>query len=198
MIKIKEIMRNEGFDYDNPEGLEGSDFHYALLDYKSNFGELEEIDPEERSTESINSLEMQEQNLLQIFNETVISEEDPEIEELKQKELQAANRAKAAEEEAERIRIEREEEREQYEAEAAEAKRISDIREEKLNSIEDKQKLIEEEKIFLLNNKRKLTYSELEKVGINIDEAPRKFEWNGYVFEKQWMFKQYVILSRPK
>lgn len=215
MNKIKEIMRNDGFDYDNPEGLEQSDFYEALNQYKNNYKEFEELEGDEKDERFV-SIEMQEQNLIQIFRETVIIEDDPEIENLRLRKQESDNRASKAEKEREIIEAKAEEEKLKYEEERAEQqrisalkeeereeeraeqKRISDVREAKLSAIEEKQNLIKEEKLYLLNNKRKLTYPELQKVGINIEEAPRKFEWNGYVFEKQWMFKCYVILSRPK
>ena len=215
MNKIKEIMRNDGFNYDNPEGLEQSDFYEALNQYKNNYKEFEELEGDEKDERFV-SIEMQEQNLIQIFRETVITEDDPEIENLRLRKQESDNRAFKAEEDRERIKAKAEEDRLKYEEERAEQKRvsalkaeeraeeraeekrISDIREEKLLAIEDKANLANEEKLYLLNNKRKLTYPELEKVGIKVETAPRKFEWNGYVFEKQWMFKCYVILSRPK
>ena len=216
MNKIKEIMRNDGFDYDNLSDLKGTDFYHALIQYKNNYDEFDELESEDQKAEGIVSIEMQEQNLIQIFRETVITEDDPEIENLRLRKQESDNRAFKAEEDRERIKAKAEEDRLKYEEERAEQKRvsalkaeeraeeraeekrISDIREEKLLAIEDKANLANEEKLYLLNNKRKLTYPELEKVGIKVETAPRKFEWNGYVFEKQWMFKCYVILSRPK
>ena len=216
MNKIKEIMRNDGFDYDNPKELNETDFGEALLQYKNNYNEFDQLTSEEQIDRGIDNIEMQERNLIQIFSETVITEDDPEIEELKEQQRESNNRASKAEKEREIIEAQAEEQRERYnqereenqrisdlkeeerEEERAEYKRLSEIREAKLTAIEEKQNLIKEEKLYLLNNKRKLTYPELQKVGINIEEAPRKFEWNGYVFEKQWMFKQYVILSRPQ
>jgi hypothetical protein len=37
----------------------------------------------------------------------------------------------------------------------------------------------------------------MAKLGIDAENSPRKFTWEGYVFEQRWMFKEYVILQRP-
>ena len=67
MIKIKEIMQNEGFDYENPQELKQTDFWFALDEYKRSFKEFSDKSEDEKSDAVVSQLEMQEQNLIQIF-----------------------------------------------------------------------------------------------------------------------------------
>lgn len=217
MKAIKEIMSNAGLDINNPEGLEGTSFYRALNSYKEDYNELESLDDEEKQ-EALENLQAKEQKLIELFNDTVEIEDDPDYLELQKKEQEAAKRAKDAEEEAayqrslaaaeaeerakekeelERKRAAAEARAKEREAQLAEAEARAKEREEKLAAIEEKEKLRNDEKLYLLNNKRALDYSELAKLGIDADAQPRRFEWNGYVFEKRWMFKEYVILRRP-
>lgn len=196
-------MEQAGFDYDNPEGLEGTEFAPALEAYKVDYNSVmsqEDIDEEDKEAE-IHRLKGVEQNLISIFNDVVIVAPDPEIEAEKQKAAEAEKRAQEAEEKAatqaqKAEAAAAEKERLRAEKEAAEQK--ANEREAKLKEIEDKAKLENEEKLYLLNNKRKLDFKEMAKLGIDAEQAPRKFEWNGYVFEQRWMFKEYVILKRPQ
>lgn len=200
MNKLKNAMEQSGYDFEapNPEEI-SAEMLPAIDDFKSRLAAFNALEaPTEEQRQEIIDLD---QTCAELFLDLHKVDDDPEVLELQRKAEKAEADKAAAEQKAaeeEQKAAEAEQKASAAEQKAAEAEQKAAERAAKLEEIEAKKKLEADEKLYLLNNKRRLDYDDLAKLGIDVESCPLEFEFQGYVLRKRQMFREYTILSRPQ